>query len=112
MPPSTRSAPGNPAAKAAVDIALHDWVGKKMGQPWFRIWGLDPAKTPVTSFTIGIDTQEVVRQKTKEADIYKVLKVKLGRDTDRMMINTIREVTDTPIIGGREPGVEGQERSR
>ncbi len=39
-------APGNPAAKAAVDIALHDWVGKKFGQPWFRIWGLDPAKTP------------------------------------------------------------------
>lgn len=90
-------APGNPAAKAAVDIALHDWVGKKMGQPWFRIWGLDPTKTPVTSFTIGIDTPEVVRAKTKEADIYKVIKVKLGRDTDKMMITTIREVTDTPI---------------
>ncbi len=90
-------APGNPAAKAAVDIALHDWVGKKMGQPWFRIWGLDPKKTPVTSFTIGIDTPEVVRQKTIEADIYKVLKVKLGRDTDKMMITTIREVTDKPI---------------
>lgn len=90
-------APGNPAAKAAVDIALHDWAGKKMGQPWFRIWGLDPAKTPVTSFTIGIDTPEVVREKTKEAAIYKVLKVKLGRDTDKMMISTIREVTDKPI---------------
>ena len=90
-------APLNPAAKAAVDIALHDWAGKKMGQPWFRIWGLDPAKTPVTSFTIGIDTPEVVRQKTKEADIYKVIKVKLGRDTDKMMITTIREITDTPI---------------
>ena len=90
-------APGNPAAKAAVDIALHDWVGKKFGQPWYRIWGLDPAKTPVTSFTIGIDTKEVVRQKTEEASIYKVLKVKLGRDTDKMMIETIREVTDTPI---------------
>jgi L-alanine-DL-glutamate epimerase-like enolase superfamily enzyme len=90
-------APGNPAAKAAVDIALHDWIGKKFGQPWFRIWGLEPARTPVTSFTIGIDTQEVVRQKTREADIYKVLKVKLGRDTDRMMIETIREVSDSPI---------------
>lgn len=89
--------PGNPAAKAAVDIALHDWVGKKMGQPWYRIWGLDPGKTPVTSFTIGIDSKEVVRQKTEEARIYKVLKVKLGRDTDKMMIETIREVTDTPI---------------
>ena len=90
-------ATGNPAAKAAVDIALHDWVGKKFGQPWHRIWGLDASRTPVTSFTIGIDTADVVRQKTKEASIYKVLKVKLGRDTDKMMINTIREVTDTPI---------------
>jgi L-alanine-DL-glutamate epimerase-like enolase superfamily enzyme len=89
--------PGNPAAKAAVDIALHDWVGKKMGQPWYRIWGLDPAKTPVTSFTIGIDSKEVVREKTREAGIYKILKVKLGRETDKMMIETIREVTDTPI---------------
>ena len=90
-------APGNPAAKAAVDIALHDWIGKKFGQPWYRIWGLNPAKTPVTSFTIGIDTKEVVRQKTKEAEIYKILKVKLGRDNDKEMIETIREVTDKPI---------------
>jgi L-alanine-DL-glutamate epimerase-like enolase superfamily enzyme len=90
-------APGNPAAKAAVDIALHDWIGKKMGQPWYNIWGLNPARTPVTSYTIGIDEPDVVRQKTKEADIYKVLKVKLGRETDRMMIATIRQVTDKPI---------------
>ena len=90
-------APGNPAAKAAVDIALHDWLGKKMGWPWYRIWGLDPAKTPVTSFTIGIDTKEIVQQKTREASIYKVLKVKLGRENDKEMINTIREVTDAPI---------------
>lgn len=90
-------APGNYAAKAAVDIALHDWLGKKMGYPWYRIWGLDPAKTPVTTFTIGIDTKDVVRQKVKEADIYKVLKVKLGRENDREMIETIREVTDKPI---------------
>jgi L-alanine-DL-glutamate epimerase-like enolase superfamily enzyme len=90
-------APGNPAAKAAVDIALHDWVGKKFGQPWYRIWGLDPARAPVTTFTIGIDTKEVVRQKVKEAGIYKVLKIKLGRDNDHEMIDTIREVTDKPI---------------
>ena len=90
-------ATGNTAAKAAVDIALHDWVGKKFGQPWHRIWGLDASKTPVTSFTIGIDTADVVRAKTKEASIYKVLKVKLGRETDKMMITTIREVTDSPL---------------
>lgn len=90
-------APGNHAAKAAFDIALHDWLGKKMGQPWHRIWGLDPQKTPVTSFTIGIDTPDVVRQKVREAEVYKVLKVKLGRDNDREMIETIRSVTDVPI---------------
>ncbi len=90
-------APGNYAAKAAVDIALHDWIGKTMGYPWHRIWGLDPAKAPVTTFTIGIDTKDVVRQKVREADIYKVLKVKLGRENDKEVIETIREVTDKPI---------------
>ncbi|WP_374164982.1 dipeptide epimerase [Arcticibacter sp. MXS-1] len=88
---------GNKAAKASVDIALHDLVGKMMKQPWYRIWGYDASKTPVTSFTIGIDTPEVVRQKVKEAEPYKILKVKLGRDTDKQMIETIREVTDKPL---------------
>jgi L-alanine-DL-glutamate epimerase-like enolase superfamily enzyme len=90
-------APGNPAAKASVDIALHDWLGKKLRQPLHRLWGLDPAKTPVTSYTIGLDTPEVVRAKTREAAEYRIIKVKLGRDTDRMMIETIRSVTDRPI---------------
>ena len=92
-------APGNTAAKAALDIALHDWVGKKLGAPWHRLWGLDPARAPVTSFTIGIDTPEIVRRKTVEAAPYKILKVKLGRDrdTDRQLIETIRTVTDKPI---------------
>ena len=97
LPAIDAIAPGNTAAKAAVDIALHDWIGKKLGAPWHRLWGLDPAKTPVTSFTIGLDTPEIVRQKTLEAAPYKIIKVKLGRDTDRMMIETIRSVTDTPI---------------
>jgi L-alanine-DL-glutamate epimerase-like enolase superfamily enzyme len=97
LPALDALAPGNPAAKAALDIALHDWVGKKLGAPWFRLWGLDPAKAPVTSFTIGIDTAEIVRQKTREASIYKIIKVKLGRENDREMINAIRDVTATPI---------------
>ncbi len=90
-------APGNPAAKAAVDIALHDLVGRLLHQPWYNIWGFNRNATPYTSFTIGIDTEEVVRQKTKEAGEFKILKVKLGRDTDKMMIETIRSVTDKPI---------------
>jgi L-alanine-DL-glutamate epimerase-like enolase superfamily enzyme len=89
--------PGNTAAKAAVDIALHDLVGKLMNQPWYKIWGFDPADTPDTSFTIGIDTPEVVKQKVAEAAPYKILKVKLGQATDRQMIETIRSVTDKPL---------------
>lgn len=88
----------NPAAKASVDIALHDLVGKLIGKPWYKIWGFNKEKTPSTSFTIGIDTNEVVKQKVKEAEEYKILKIKLGRDTDKEMINTIRSVTDKPII--------------
>lgn len=64
---------------------------------WNNIWGFKKTSTPYTSFTIGIDTPDVVRQKTKEAGEFKVLKVKLGRDTDKMMIETIRSVTDKPI---------------
>lgn len=89
--------PGNCAAKAAVDIALHDLVGKIMGQPWYKIWGFDPARTPNTSFTIGIDTPEVVKQKVTEASPYRILKVKLGQSTDKEMIETIRSITDKPL---------------
>jgi L-alanine-DL-glutamate epimerase-like enolase superfamily enzyme len=89
--------PGNTAAKASVDIALHDLVGKLLKQPWYKIWGFDAAHTPYTSFTIGIDTPEVVRQKVAEAAPYKILKVKLGTTTDRQMIETIRSVTDRPL---------------
>jgi L-Ala-D/L-Glu epimerase / N-acetyl-D-glutamate racemase len=97
-------APGNPAAKAAVDIALHDLVGKLLNQPWYNIWGYDPAKAPYTSFTIGIDTPDVVRQKVREAAEYKVLKVKLGRDNDHEMIETIRSVTDKPLTADANQG--------
>ena len=90
--------PGDSAAKAAVDIALHDLVGKLLGAPWYRIWGLDPSKAPDTTFTIGIDTPEVVREKTREcADRFNILKVKVGLDNDKEMIRTIREITDLPI---------------
>lgn len=88
----------NRAAKAGVDIALHDLLGKIMGQPWYKIWGLDPAKTPNTSFTIGIDTEDVVRQKVREAAPYKVIKVKMGLDKDQQTIDIIREMMpDVPI---------------
>ncbi len=89
---------GDSAAKAAIDIALHDLVGKLLGVPWYKIWGLDPAKAPSTTFTIGIDTPDVVREKTLEAaGKFNILKVKVGLDTDEEMIRTIRSVTNVPL---------------
>lgn len=89
---------GDSAAKAAVDIALHDLVGKIIGAPWHRMLGLNPEKTPNTTYTIGIDTDEMVKLKTREvAGQFKILKVKLGTPRDRKMIRAIREVSDLPI---------------
>lgn len=89
----------NTAAKASIDLALHDLVGKLIGQPWWKIWGFDKEKTPTTMYTIGIDAPEVVQEKTKEASSFELLKVKLGRDSksDREMIKSVRSVTDKPI---------------
>lgn len=103
---------GNAAGKAAVDIALHDLVGKMMKQPWYRIWGLNPALAPSTTFTIGIDTADVVRQKTREcADRFNILKVKVGRDNDKEMINTIREVTNLPIAVDANQGWKDRQQA-
>ena len=89
---------GDSAAKAAVDIALHDLVGKIIGAPWHRMLGLNPEKTPNTTYTIGIDTDEMVKLKTREvAGQFKILKVKLGTPRDREMIRAIREESDLPI---------------
>ena len=91
-------APGNTAAKAAVDIALHDLVGKLLGAPWYQIWGLNKENTPNTTFTIGIDTPDVVRLKTQEvANDFNILKVKVGGANDKEMIETIRSVSNLPI---------------
>jgi L-alanine-DL-glutamate epimerase-like enolase superfamily enzyme len=89
--------PGNYAAKASIDIALHDMVGKLMKQPWYRIWGLNPEHTPNTSFTIGIDKPEIVKEKVREAAPYRILKVKLGQGNDKEMIMAVRSVSDKPI---------------
>ena len=94
-----RIAENNAAAKASVDIALHDLVGKLIGRPWYRIWGYSAEKTPSTFYTIGIDTPEKVAEKTKEAPAFPVLKVKLGRTPkeDREMVEAVRSATDRPF---------------
>lgn len=104
-------APNNRAAKASVDIALHDLLGKIMGQPWYKIWGLNPEKAPNTSFTIGIDKEEVVRQKVKEASPYKVLKVKMGLDNDKETVEVIRSMTDVPLCVDANQGWKSKEEA-
>lgn len=95
---------GNPAAKASVDIALHDLIGKLLGQPWYNIYGLDVKKTPFTVFTIGIDTPEVVREKMKESAEFKIIKIKLGKENDKEMIDTVCSITDKPITADPNQG--------
>ncbi|WP_293924432.1 dipeptide epimerase [Sphingobacterium sp. UBA6320] len=99
------------AAKAAVDIALHDLIGKILGKPFYKIWGLNPALIPATSYTIGIDTEEVVRKKVMEADQFKILKVKLGLETDKMIIDTIRQCTDRPLCADVNQGWKNKEQA-
>lgn len=105
------AAPDNRAAKASVDLALHDLVGKLLGQPWYRIWGLSPEKAPDTSFTIGIDKPEVVRQKMEEAAPYNVIKVKVGVDNDKELIEIIRSVSDKPLCVDANQGWKDKEKA-
>ncbi|HSL21928.1 MAG TPA: dipeptide epimerase [Vicinamibacterales bacterium] len=85
------------AAKAAMDIAILDWVGQRLGVPIYRLFGLDPSRAPVTTFSIGIDKPEETRQKVREADPFPVLKIKVGLDSDEATIDAVRSVTDKPL---------------
>jgi L-alanine-DL-glutamate epimerase-like enolase superfamily enzyme len=87
----------NAAAKAAISAALHDLAGKRLGVPLWKMWGLDPAKAPLSSFTIGIDRPEVMKQKIKEAAQYPILKIKVGTDDDESILEAVRDATDKPI---------------
>ena len=103
---------GESPAKAAIDIALHDLIGQLLGQPVYRLYGLNPQKAPSTSFTIGIDTPEVVREKTLEcAGKFNVLKIKVGRSTDKEMVETIRSVTDLPLVVDANQGWTDREQA-
>ncbi len=88
---------GQNAGKAALDIALMDWVGKALGVPLYKMWGLDPSKTPITTFSIGIDTPEMIKKKVKEAAPYPILKIKVGKPNDEEIIKAVRSVTDKPL---------------
>jgi L-alanine-DL-glutamate epimerase-like enolase superfamily enzyme len=87
----------NAAAKAAISGALHDLVGKKLGVPVWKMWGLDPAKAPLSSFTIGIDSPAVIKRKIKEAEQYPILKIKVGTADDEAILEAVRDATDKPV---------------
>ena len=102
---------GQFAAKAALDIALMDWVGKKMNVPLYQLFGLDPADTPITTFSIGIDTPEITRQKVREAEPFPVLKIKVGLDTDEATIAAVRSVTNKPLRVDANEGWKDKEEA-
>jgi len=103
--------PGQFAAKAALDIALMDWVGKKTSLPLYKMLGLDPADTPITTFSIGIDTPETTRQKVQEADPFPVLKIKVGLNTDEATIAAVRSVTKKPLRVDANEGWKDKEEA-
>ena len=92
-----RSIPGEWALKSAIDIAIHDWAAQQLDVPIARMLGLDPLDTPLTTFSIGIDTPEATRQKVKEAEAYPILKIKVGLETDEATIDAVRSVTKKPL---------------
>ena len=87
----------NTAAKASVDIALHDLVGKLKNKPCWQIFAGDKNTTPFTTYTLGIDEPEIIKQKVLEGEEYKILKVKLNGENDKQIIDTIRSVSDKSI---------------
>jgi L-alanine-DL-glutamate epimerase-like enolase superfamily enzyme len=89
-----KQVPGEHAGKAALDIALLDWVGKNLNVPLYRLFGLDPADAPVTTMSVGVDTPEMTRKKVEEAAAFPVLKIKMGIGQDEATLEAIRAVTD------------------
>jgi L-alanine-DL-glutamate epimerase-like enolase superfamily enzyme len=88
---------GQASAEAAIDIALHDLAGQRMGVPLHAMLGLDPRVGPPSSFTIGLDAPDVVARKVREASDYEVLKVKMGSEDDREVLTAVRDVTDRTV---------------
>ncbi len=106
-----RVIPEQNCACAALDIAILDWVGRKLNVPLYRLLGLDASKTPVTTFSIGIDTPEVIKQKVREAKDFPVLKIKVGTEDDARIIAAVREATDRPLRVDANEGWHDKEQA-
>jgi L-alanine-DL-glutamate epimerase-like enolase superfamily enzyme len=89
----------NGSVKSAISAALHDLAGKKLGIPVHKMWGLDPARAPFSSFTIAIAASDAeLRERIAQAAAYPVLKIKLGTDRDEQIIRTVRDAAPDKIL--------------
>ena len=94
---TSRGLRGNPAARASLEIAAHDMMGKRYGMPLYRHFELDPADAPVTTMSIGLDRPDVMLEKAMEAREFEMLKVKLDAGTDLSIVRAIKEATGSAI---------------
>ena len=104
-------ATGNNAAKAAVDLALHDWYGKKHQIPLYKYFNSDPQLMPATSFTLGIDSIEVLKEKIKDTEPFHRIKIKLGSENDKEIVDNIRKLTDKEILVDANRGWKTKEQA-
>ncbi len=104
-------APGEHAAKAALDMAMLDWNARALGVPLWRFLGLGKDKPVTTTYTIGIDEVPVMQQKTREASAFGVFKIKVGTADDRKIIEGLREVTDKPLRADANEGWKTKEQA-
>lgn len=102
---------GNNAAKASVDIALHDLIGKLLEIPLYKYFGLVNPENLFTSYTIGIDSKEIIKTKIDEAKDFKYLKIKLGTKNDKEIIETIRSVTNKPLYVDANQGWKDKQKA-
>lgn len=101
--------PGNHAAKASVDIALHDLWGQVVKKPLWELLAVSPGEMPPTSFTLGMDRPEILQKKFAEAGDFQIIKVKLGAEDDRDIIRAVRKMTDKPIYADANQGWKDRE---
>lgn len=86
----------NASARSAVSAALHDLAAKRLGVPVWKLWGLDRAEAPLSSFTIAIAPDaETLRSRVREASQYPLLKIKLGSSWDREILQIVKEEAPT-----------------
>ena len=104
-------APNNSAAKASIDIALYDLIGKLQNKPCWQLFEADKNKAPFSTYTLGMDEPEVVKQKIEEGKDFKILKVKLNGENDKAVINNIRSITNKQIAIDVNQGWKNKEEA-